>query len=379
MNTTALLRTVAAALVLAGAALAQTQPAKPSAPAPSTPPAPAPTPAAPAKPVDLSPIVAEGIVNAPPAEVWKVFSTAEGFKLLGPAHAEIDLRIGGLIRSHYKPEARLGQPGTITNRILAFEPGRMMTIQIDNPPNGFPFMNVYQQVWTVMTITDVGGGRTHLRIAGHGFTAEEESQRMREFFRTGNQWTLDHLRKHFDASVQLKDITVAHRDTPNSPTAPIEIAKVVNAPRDAVYKTYTTSNGWKTFFGAETKIEARPGGPFEIYFSPADATPGGGAGERGSEGCTVLSLIPDEMFSYTWNAPPKLPFARTKHSWVVVTFEALSPTSTTVRVRHLGFDELAKQYPDHAAEFAETRAYFASAWPMVLGQLAGFYEPDVNK
>ena len=45
--------------------------------------------------------VTEGIVRAAPSELWKVFATAEGFKTLGVAQCDLDLRLGGLIRSHY--------------------------------------------------------------------------------------------------------------------------------------------------------------------------------------------------------------------------------------------------------------------------------------
>jgi hypothetical protein len=93
----------------------------------------------------------------------------------------------------------------------------------------------------------------------------------------------------------------------------------------------------------------------------------------------VLALIPSEMFSYTWNAPPKLAFARTKRTWVVINFEEISAGSTRVRVRHLGFADLADQYPDHAPEFVEARSYFNAAWPKVLGALKGHFEPDMNK
>src|ERR1043165_6794801 len=78
---------------------------------------------------DTSPLVHEGILKAPPAEVWKVWSSGQGFKALGVAKAEVDLRVGGLIRSHYKPEGVLGDEGTIQNRIIAFEPERMIAFR----------------------------------------------------------------------------------------------------------------------------------------------------------------------------------------------------------------------------------------------------------
>jgi uncharacterized protein YndB with AHSA1/START domain len=329
--------------------------------------------ATPAGPVDTGPIVAEGVVNAAPVEVWRVFSTGEGFTALGPAKADVDLRVGGMIRAHYKADGVLGDEGTIFNRILAFEPERMMALRIDKPPGGFPFMDVYKNMWTVITLTDEGEGKTHVRCAAYGFGTDEQSQRMREFFRTGNDWTISKLRAKFDGSVTPKDIAMAHTD---APTAPLDLARVIAAPRASVFRAYTTGAGWKDFMGVEARIEPRPGGAFEVYFGPADTTP---AGERGSEGCTVLSLVPGEMFSHTWNAPPKLAFARTQRTWVVVTFEELSPASTRVRLRQMGFDELAREFPEHAGEFAQTREYFRNAWARVLEELGKKFEPDVNK
>src|SRR5262245_23373366 len=78
--------------------------------------------------------VNEGIVDAPVADVWKVWSTSEGYKVLGPALAEVDLRVGGTIRSRYRADGVLGDSETIENVILAYEPPTMMAIQITKPP-----------------------------------------------------------------------------------------------------------------------------------------------------------------------------------------------------------------------------------------------------
>jgi len=154
--------------------------------------------APPAAPVpDPSPMVVEAVLDAPPAEVWKVFSTPEGFKTLGPALCDMDFRVGGLIRSCYSAKAVLGDASTIHNRILAYEPLRMLAFCIDRPPEGFPFPGSWQSVWSVATLTDLGGGRTALRLAQMGYTDAEESRRMREFFRAGNAWTLKKLQQHF--------------------------------------------------------------------------------------------------------------------------------------------------------------------------------------
>ena len=142
--------------------------------------------------------VTEGIVNAPVAEVWKVWTTSEGYRWLGVAKAEVDFRIGGLIRSHYSAAGVLGDEGTIENRILAYEPRRMIAIQISRPPKSFPFPEAWKHTWTVITLTDLGD-RTLVRAASMGFGTDDESQAMRRFFERGNAETLKALEDHFDS------------------------------------------------------------------------------------------------------------------------------------------------------------------------------------
>jgi len=148
------------------------------------------------------------------------------------------------------------------------------------------------------------------------------------------------------------------------PLAPIAHERVVELPRSEVWKLLATGEGWKRFFDVEARIELRPGGKFEILFDP-DAPPG----QQGSEGCTVLSFLPDEMLSFTWNAPPKFAHARSRYTWVVVRFTEPAVTRTFVRLDHLGFAEQAADNPDHRAEWEEVRAYFQRAWGMVLDKM----------
>jgi uncharacterized protein YndB with AHSA1/START domain len=148
---------------------------------------------------DAPSFVNEGIVNAPVREVWRVWTTAEGFKALGVAKADMDFRVGGLIRSHYKPDGVLGDEGTIQNRILAFEPPRMIAIQIDRPPAGFPFKEAWKRTWTVITLEEASPATTRVRVASMGYGSDEESQAMRRFFEAGNKATLKTLQRHFQA------------------------------------------------------------------------------------------------------------------------------------------------------------------------------------
>lgn len=142
-------------------------------------------------------------------------------------------------------------------------------------------------------------------------------------------------------------------------TQGFEISQSVNAPVAAVYERFTTSAGWKKFLGVETAIDLRIGGSWEIYF---------GADKIGSNGCQVLSYIPGEMVSFSWNAPPS--FAeRAQRSWCVVHFARDGEDKTTVRFQHYGFSD--------AGNWKQVQGYFEKAWPNVLKALArSFEEPS---
>jgi uncharacterized protein YndB with AHSA1/START domain len=141
--------------------------------------------------------VNEGVVEAPVEEVWKVFATSEGYKVLGPALAEVDLRLGGTIRSRYRADGTLGDAETIENTILAYEPPTMMAMRITRTPASFPFKDAWKSTWTVLTLAPVDGGKTLLRAASLGFGADEESVAMQRFFEAGNQSVIANVQRHF--------------------------------------------------------------------------------------------------------------------------------------------------------------------------------------
>lgn len=151
---------------------------------------------------DAPSFVNEGTIDAPLAEVWKIWTTGEGYKALGPALAEVDLRVGGLIRSRYGADGTLGDAATIENLIMAYEPPRVLAIRINKTPEGFPFKEAWKHTWTVITLTEASADQTHMRVASMGFGADEESVAMQKFFERGNQQTIELLQRHFSAQAE---------------------------------------------------------------------------------------------------------------------------------------------------------------------------------
>lgn len=147
--------------------------------------------------IDLSPLIHEGVVEAPLDKVWHAWSTSEGLRQWMAPHVEIDLRVGGLMRTNYHPDGRLGDPQTIINMVLSFDPQRMISIKVVKTPESFPFPDAITQMWSVIYFSPAGTGKTFVREVSLGFRSDEESQRMREFFDKGNETTLRQLQQHF--------------------------------------------------------------------------------------------------------------------------------------------------------------------------------------
>lgn len=133
---------------------------------------------------------------------------------------------------------------------------------------------------------------------------------------------------------------------------------IVAADRETVWRSWTTPDGIRSFFAPQADIELRVGGKYEIIIDP-DAP----AGQRGAEGCRVLSYIPNEMLSFTWNFPPSIPSLRNndKHTFVVLQFDAIDSTHTLVRLEQRGWQT--------GEDWDKGYQYFDRAWSYVLNNL----------
>ena len=131
---------------------------------------------------------------------------------------------------------------------------------------------------------------------------------------------------------------------------------VVPATLDEVWETWTTTEGVKTFFSGAAEVELTPGGKYEIYFLLSAPY-----GQRGSEGCRVLSYLPKKMLSFEWNAPPQFEQLRKVHTQVVVMFEEVDASNVKVTLSHHGWGE--------GGRWREVYDYFDRAWAFVLDNL----------
>lgn len=142
-------------------------------------------------------LVHEGLVHAPLAQVWAAFATKEGLESWMVAHAEIELRVGGLMKTQYDPKGATDDAKAIVNTILSYEPMRMLSFRVAKAPQGFPFPNAIAHMWTVIYFEAQGESATWVREICMGFSDDPESRKMREFFNRGNATTMTRLQRRF--------------------------------------------------------------------------------------------------------------------------------------------------------------------------------------
>ncbi len=136
---------------------------------------------------------------------------------------------------------------------------------------------------------------------------------------------------------------------------------VVPATLDAAWAAWTTRDGIVSFFAPDAVVDAKVGGPFQIYINP-----GAPAGMRGADDMRFLAVQPKKMISFDWNAPPNLPEARAQRTVVIVRFVPVDDKNTRVTLHHTAWGD--------GAEWDKAYAYFDKAWGNVLGNLKKRFE-----
>ena len=148
---------------------------------------------------DNSRAVYEAELNAGIEKVWTTFTTQEGLSQWMAPLVEIELAVGGTIRTNYNAEGELGDETTIVNTILAYDPMRMIALQATTFPKGFPFVEVAKDTWSVFYFEPVSENRTKLTLVGLGYTENEQSQQMRQYFSVANASLVEKLNAIFAA------------------------------------------------------------------------------------------------------------------------------------------------------------------------------------
>jgi len=76
-------------------------------------------------------LIQEFTVNAPIDSVWNAYTTKRGWESWAVPIAEVDLKVGGFIKTNYNKEGEIGDSTTIATHIVNYVPKRLITLQAE--------------------------------------------------------------------------------------------------------------------------------------------------------------------------------------------------------------------------------------------------------
>jgi len=161
---------------------------------------------------DNNRVVYETEIDADVDAVWNAFTTNDGLRTWMAPLVEIELAVGGKMKSNYNAKGKIGDETTIENTILSFDPKRMLSLKATGFPKGFPFEDAAKATWSVFYFTELPSSRTKITVVGLGYTDDEQSKKMRSFFATANKQSLDKLKEALKQQQAAKSSEVSDED-----------------------------------------------------------------------------------------------------------------------------------------------------------------------
>jgi uncharacterized protein YndB with AHSA1/START domain len=154
----------------------------------------------------------------------------------------------------------------------------------------------------------------------------------------------------------------------------IHLDTFVDLSPSEVFQLWTSADGVKTFFAADGRIDARPGGCDTIIFFPSEDPEGH---SHGTKGARVLEHVPNRKLAFDWitfagdeilghNAPPAERNVKPLPTWVEINFEPIEGQANRTHVffANYGFRDGEK--------WEKSYRWFGKAWKGVLDQLADY-------
>ena len=148
-------------------------------------------------------LIQEVSFAAPVEDVWRAYTTAEGWTAWASPKAEIDLRVGGTIRTAYQGE--IGGSNTNTLHIVNYVPERLLTLRAEVSSNWPEIMQVdAEKLSNVVLFDEVGDGVTRIQSFGIGYTDAPEIQEMMGFFIEANESSYRNLRAYLETGARVE-------------------------------------------------------------------------------------------------------------------------------------------------------------------------------
>lgn len=140
-------------------------------------------------------IVKEVVVKAPPAAVFKAWSTSEGVTSFFAPEARIEARPDGLYAVYINPYAKDGNKGADSMRVLGVQENRMISFTWNAPPH-LPEARA-QRTFVTVRMQPEGESETRVRLTHVGWGDGGEWDKAYAYFDRAWGNVLANLQKRF--------------------------------------------------------------------------------------------------------------------------------------------------------------------------------------
>ncbi len=144
-------------------------------------------------------LVEEVWIEASLEAVWNAYTTSAGWEGWAAPTADVDLRVGGLIRTNYSPGASLEDEDTNTLHILNYAPQALLTLRAELQKNWPEIMQEdAERLTNTILFESMGPQLTRLRSYGMGYRDTPDYKRLMGFFISANAGLYKVLKAHLE-------------------------------------------------------------------------------------------------------------------------------------------------------------------------------------
>lgn len=139
-------------------------------------------------------LIQELTVEARIDSVWNAYTTKKGMENWAVPLAEIDLKVGGSIKTNYNEQGRIGDSTTIVTHIINYVPKRLITLQAEISDNFPEFMkDDAKDFYNVVYYDELDNGHTDIKSFGIGYKNTPKYLSLMNYFIQANEKTLMNL------------------------------------------------------------------------------------------------------------------------------------------------------------------------------------------
>ncbi|MBK6336548.1 MAG: SRPBCC family protein [Betaproteobacteria bacterium] len=109
------------------------------------------------------------VVPASAKDAFAAFATAEGWKTWAVPFAVGEPRVGAVMETAYRLDAKPGDRGNIRNQFIAWLPERLVVFRNVQAPPDFPNPDLFAKVVSVVEFVPIGPASTRIVMSGVGY------------------------------------------------------------------------------------------------------------------------------------------------------------------------------------------------------------------